>query len=64
MPPLAPSYTLRELHSLNPLSAFPPCCVHTHTHTHTQCRDVCVEVQDHFLKELRDLGEVDHMTIT
>jgi hypothetical protein len=22
-----------------------------------QCREVCIEVQDHFLKELRDLGE-------
>jgi SLIT-ROBO Rho GTPase activating protein len=23
-----------------------------------KCREICVEVQDHFLKELRDLGEV------
>jgi hypothetical protein len=22
-----------------------------------KCREICVEVQDHFLKELRDLGE-------
>jgi hypothetical protein len=25
-----------------------------------KCREICVEVQDHFLKELRDLGEVSH----
>ena len=33
-------------------------CAHMAWCLFLQCKEMCVEVQDHFLKELRDLSEV------
>lgn len=52
---------LHTLERMPNIHSFPLSLMYTHN-TRVQCREICMEVQDHFLKELRDLGEVGQHT--